>query len=275
MNILFTGHRGFLGKELLPNLSTKYKMFTYEGDICDNKGLTNFVNKNSISKVIHAAAIVSTRFKKNTSEDLIQNLRMTLNVVNLKIPVLTFCSGKVYGYQDPINNVKEENAGDRYPEDYYGQAKYIIRKLIEDKQDIFIARFFNAFGFYESSERFIKANLLRYFKKEPMIVHRNVTFDFFYVEDSLPIITNWISGNKIPKETNLVYLKKLTLKNVCELINQLDNHKVDIITENLDSGKDYFGNGKKLSELGYPILGLEEGLRRVYEKIQAEQVSLL
>ena len=49
MNILFTGHRGFLGKELIPNLSTECKIFMYDGDLCDNSGLVNFVNKNSIS----------------------------------------------------------------------------------------------------------------------------------------------------------------------------------------------------------------------------------
>ena len=179
MNILFTGHRGFLGKELIPNLSTECKIFMYDGDLCDNSGLVNFVNKNSISKVIHAAAIVSNRFKKDTSEDLIQNLIMTLNVVNLEIPVLTFCSGKVYGYQDSIINVSEDNAGDRYPEDYYGQAKYIIRKLIQERQNVFILRYFNAFGFYESPERFVKSNILRYLKKEPMIVDQNIFQPYF------------------------------------------------------------------------------------------------
>ena len=274
MNILFTGHRGFLGKELIPNLSTECKIFTYDGDLCDNSSLVDFVNKNSISKVIHAAAKVSSRLKKDTSEDLIQNLIMTLNVVNLEIPVLTFCSGKVYGYQNSIINVSEDNAGDRYPEDYYGQAKYIIRKLIQDKQKVFIVRYFNVFGFYESPERFIKSNILRYLKKEPMIVDQNITFDFFYVQDSLPIIKKWIADNEIPKETNLVYFQKLTLKNICELINQLDRHSVDIITKKLDWGKDYFGSGKKLFELGYPLLGLEEGLRKVYEQMQAEQINL-
>ena len=66
----------------------------------------------------------------------------------------------------------------------------------------------------------------------------------------------------------------MTLKNICELINQLDRHSVDVITKKLDWGKDYFGSGKKLFELGYPLLGLEEGLRKIYEQMQAEQINL-
>jgi hypothetical protein len=100
-----------------------------------------------------------------------------------------------------------------------------------------------------------------------MVIDQNIKYDFFYVEDSLPIITSWILGEDIPKETNLVYPNKLYLDDVCKAINRLDTHKVEVIVKQPSSGKNYFGNGRKFLELGYPLIGLEEGLKRVYQNI--------
>jgi nucleoside-diphosphate-sugar epimerase len=82
-----------------------------------------------------------------------------MNVVNLGIPMLSFCSGKIYGYQESIDNAGEDEAGDRFPADNYGQSKYIIRKLVLDNDNVSIFRFFNVFGIYEHPLKFIKANI--------------------------------------------------------------------------------------------------------------------
>ena len=47
MKTLFTGHNGFLGKELIPKLSNEYHISTYDGDILDYKKLNNFVESNA------------------------------------------------------------------------------------------------------------------------------------------------------------------------------------------------------------------------------------
>jgi GDP-L-fucose synthase len=267
MSILFTGHNGFLGRELIPRLSANHKIITYPGDLCEFTRLSEFVKRNSITKVIHAAAKVANRWEIDTSENLIQNLKMTMNVVNLGIPMLSFCSGKIYGYQKSIDNVGEDEAGDRFPEDYYGQSKYIIRKLVLDNDNVSIFRFFNVFGIHEHPLRFIKANITKYSTKKPMIIDQNIHFDFFYVEDAIPIIASWISESKMPKELNLIYKEKYDLFQVCSLINELAEHRVRIIVKNPNPGRNYYGNGERLSKLDYPILGISEGLRRVFSQI--------
>lgn len=267
MSILFTGHNGFLGRELIPRLSTKYKIITYPGDLCDFAKLSDFIQRNSITRVIHAAAKVANRWEIDTSENLIQNLKMTMNIVNLGIPMLSFCSGKIYGYQESIDNAGEDEAGDRFPADYYGQAKYIIRKLVLDNDNVSIFRFFNVFGIHEHPLKFIKGNITKYSTKEPMIIDQNMHFDFFYIEDALPIIASWISEIAIPREINLVYKEKYDLFQVCSLINKLAEHKVRIIVKNPNPGRNYYGNGERFSKLDYPILGISEGLRRVFSQI--------
>lgn len=267
MTILFTGHRGFLGRELIPLLSQDFEIVTYDGDLVNHELLLNFIERNSISHVIHAAAKVSNRWETDTSDNLINNLKMTLNIVNLCLPVLTFCSGKVYGYQKSIDNVSENDAGKRYPDDFYGQGKYIIRKLIEDKSSVNLLRFFNVFGKSEDSRKFIKANILRYVNKEPMTVDQDIIYDFFYVNDALPLIRSWIQEKAIPKELNLVYSQKMKLSDVCNLINALGNHRVDIEIKESATGKNYYANGTNLNDMHYSLLGLEKGLQQVYTYI--------
>jgi len=267
MSILFTGHRGFLGRELIPNLSTNYKITTYDGDLCDFKKLKYFVEQNSVTKIIHAAARVGSRIKQDTVNDLIENLKIALNISKLGIPVLSFCSGKIYGYQESIDDVLEGDIGKKYPEDFYGQSKFLIHELFVNDNNIKFLRLFNAFGFQETSEKFIRSNLERYLLKKPMIIHQNIVFDFFYCQDILFLLNYWLLEDNLPKEVNLVYREKLTLQEVCNLINELDDHKVKIVIENSMPGKNYYGDGSRLSSLNLPLKGLKNGLKEVHQKM--------
>lgn len=271
MRILFTGHRGFLGKELIPKLSKNYQIYTFEGDLLDHKNLFRFVDSNRITRVIHAAAKIDIPYGINGAELLIRNIEMVGNLIKLELPSITFCSGKIYGYQNGIKNAKESDTL-VYPEDYYGQSKFVIKKLVENNQYFTIFRYFNVFGYHENSSRFIKANLLRYALNKPMIVNNNIEFDTFYVEDSLPIIESWLEDKLYSKETNLVYRDKLMLSGICELINKLDEHKVEIIVKNNELANDYSGNGDRLADMGYDLLGLEKGLSSVYSRIKKDCV---
>lgn len=269
MKTLFTGHNGFLGKELIPKLSNEYHISTYDGDILDYKKLNNFVESNAITRVIHAAAKIDINPRLNGTELLLKNIAMVGNVIKLNLPTLTFCSGKVFGHQNAINNAKEhENF--IYPADYYGQSKFIIKRLVENIEYFTMIRFFNVFGYHENKQRFIKSNLLRYAHKEPMIVNQDLEFDTFYVEDSLPVIKSWLSEELISKETNLVYQNKLKLTDLCELINKLDKHTVKIIIKENGLAKNYTGNGDKLSDMRYDLLGVQKGLSVVYARIKSD-----
>jgi len=271
MRILFTGHNGFLGKELISQLSKNYHVLSFDGDLLDYKSLLKFIESNSITKVIHAAAKIEIPSGINGAELLIKNIEMVGNIIKLELPTITFCSGKIYGYQNGIKNAKEDDTI-IYPEDYYGQSKFIIKNLIKNNENFTIIRYFNVFGYHEDNQRFIKANLVRYALNKPMIVNKNLEFDTFYVADSLPIIESWLEDKLHSKETNLVYKDKLMLTDICELINKLDKHKVEIILKDNKFANDYSGNGDRLSAMGYDLLGLEKGLSAVYSRVKNDYI---
>lgn len=268
MRILFTGHKGFLGQELIPSLAKNYSVFSFKGDLTDFRELTAFIEEYRITKIIHSAYKVPKGNATLKVEELTHNIKIATNLIRLEIPSLFFCSGKVYGYQKSISGVEEWQSGSRYPTDYYGQSKYLIRTLVQGEKNITIARFFNAFGYFEDENRFVKANLLRYINKLPMIINQNLIFDAFYALDSIPFIESWLTGSIKQTEVNLVYNDKISLMGICETINSVDNYKVPIKIEDMSKGKDYFASGALFSSLNFNLLGLENGILQLYSKLK-------
>lgn len=272
MKVLFTGHRGFLGREIIPEINKSVEICCYPGDLRDYSQLSQFVADHKVERVIHAAVRGGRRNRIDTHLNLAENLVSSMNVLRLQLPTISFCSGKIYGWQNSIENKSENDFEGILPEDFYGQFKYIFRNLVVNEEKIKLLRFFNVFGISESNERFMKANIARYAKKEKMIIHQDFIMDFFYVKDSVPIISDWLNSLEIPKETNLVYSQKRKLSEICSIINELDTHKVDICVEDKNLGKNYYGNGQNFSNLGYKAAGLEAGIRIMYE-CQMEEIS--
>lgn len=272
MKVLFTGHRGFLGREIIPEINKSFEICYYQDDLRDFSQLSQFVRNQKVDKVIHAAVRGGRRNRIDTHLDLVENLISSINVLKLQLPTISFCSGKIYGWQNSIENKSEIDVEGIFPEDFYGQFKYIFRNLDVNEEKIKLLRFFNVFGISESNERFMKANIARYAKKEKMLIHQDFIMDFFYVKDSVPIISDWLIDLEIPKETNLVYSQKRKLSEICLMINELDTHKVEVCVENKNLGKNYYGNGQNFSKLGYKAAGLEAGIRIMYE-CQMEEIS--
>lgn len=267
MKILFTGHRGFLGRELIPKLAYEFEIEKFEGDLCNFQELSQFIKTKKIEKIIHAAVRGGRRIRVDDHKVLEENLIASTNLLILGLPMLAFCSGAIYGRQESLSNAKEFEAGDRYPDDYYGQSKFLFRKIAIDKPGIHFLRFFNVFGVQETPERFLRSNISRYINRESMQVFQDFYMDFFFVEDSLPLLNRWLSNLEIPKETNLVYQEKYRLSEICEKINQLDKHSVKVEFTDNQPGKNYCGDGTLLSSQGLKLKGLEYGINEIFKSM--------
>jgi nucleoside-diphosphate-sugar epimerase len=120
----------------------------------------------------------------------------------------------------------------------------------------------------ELETRFIKANILRYIKKEPIQIHENKYMDFFYMEDLISVVKYYIGEKEPPKEFDCVYEEgSPTLTQLSTIINELDDHKVKIFVGNPD-GDSY--TSKYRSQLPYGFIGLEEGIKITYNKLKNE-----
>jgi nucleoside-diphosphate-sugar epimerase len=267
MKILFTGHRGFLGRELIPELSKKYEILTFTGDLLNVRQIEEFVRKKGITRIIHAAVRGGRRTKNDSPKILAENFATSMNIRSTGVPTLYFCSGALYGRNKSIYRFPETMAGSNYPSDYYGQSKFLFRQIAINDEDSFFMRYFNVFGLSEGMDRFISYNIQQYKLGKSMKIFRDFRMDFFFVKDSIPLISEWIKGTILPKEINMVYEEKLYLSQVCQQINTLDSHRVSCDLDFTEKGLDYCGDGSKLASLRLPQQGLSLGLRFMYEQM--------
>ena len=261
MKTLFTGHRGFLGRELIPELVKEFEVYMFEGDLRNFDQLSAYVSANKIDRIIHAAVRGGRRFKVDDYSVLEENLASSINALRLDLPMIAFCSGAIYGRQKNILNAKEEKAGSLFPEDFYGQSKFLFRQLVKGDSDVSLLRFFNVFGVLETPERFLRTNISHYWNRQPMKVFRDFYMDFFYVQDSIPILLSWLSGEKIPNEMNLVYQEKFLLSEICSKINNFGPYRVEIEIDEREHGSDYCGDGSILASMGLDLKGLDYGVQ--------------
>lgn len=269
MKILFTGHRGNLGRELIPLLSQDHEVECHSLDYSDTNEVNSFFKNQKIDFIIHAAIRGGRRVRADISDDFFNNMMMFENLAAQNIPMINFCSGASYGRQDDIIDVSEKDFGHKVPPDYYGLAKYLISYRCRQLDNVYNLRFFNVFGAQSPKNMFTTANVINYINKREIVVFKDRFMDFFGILDAKKVIDLYLTCDvNLPKELNLVYNQKTLLSEVSRMINNLSDYKVpiDILEEGYE--KSYSGSSLYLDELGLELDGLEKSLRYVYESLR-------
>lgn len=261
MRILITGTNGYIGKSLFNALrDTHYVTAITRKEV----ELTNpvavaefFKNSHFFDVVIHCAVVGGSRLTRDDWSVMDKNLIMYYNLLanrNRFGRFIHFGSGaETYMGKEP-----------------YGYSKKVIAKSILNQDNFYNIKIFGVFDENELETRFIKANILRYLKKEPIDIHQVKFMDFFYMQDLIKVVEYYISEKEPPKEFDCTYSKTAyTLFGIASLINKLDDYTVDVINEG-EIGEDYIS--KYRSELPIEFIGLEEGIKVVYSKLKERKL---
>jgi nucleoside-diphosphate-sugar epimerase len=264
MTLLFTGHQGFLGRELIPDLQMHEEVVHFQGDCADYSALQKFVKDFRVDKVIHAAARGGRRTKTDSVTTLLNNVESTVNILRLELPSVLICSGAIYNRAKPISQAKEKESLSSYPSDFYGQSKFIGTAFARKQNNYSILRFFNVFGVSEGIDRFITFNILQYIKHKPMVIFKDFQMDFFYVRDVIPLLVDWLGDTTQLSEINMVYRSKLLLSEICEKINSLSDYRVPVQVESFSQSNNYTGDGELLHSFRLNQLGLDTGISDMY-----------
>lgn len=197
--ILLTGGSGFLGKTIIEKFASSYEILApnhNELDLLDSIEVLKYLEKNSVDLIIHAAAVGTSREKKQKIDIVSQNLRMFFNLVRsqkMYNRMIFFGSGAEYGKQRNIHDVKEEEFDEFVPHDEYGFSKYICAKYAETVNFITHLRLFAIYGKYEDySTRFISNIICKALYNQPIIMYQNVYFDYLYINDFVQILEHLI-----------------------------------------------------------------------------------
>ena len=257
MKILITGGNGYIAKGLFKSLKNNYDVTSISRD---NFDLTNYQELNSFFQnkyfdlVIHCAIVGGNRLKKDSYTQTDNNLKMYYNLLQHKdlyfSKLIHFGSGaEIYAPDTP-----------------FGISKKIISKSSLEIKNYYNIRIFGLFDENEWETRFIKSNIKRYINKKPIIIHQDKRMDFFYMKDLISLVKYYINNDNLPKEINCSYGDPIKLSDIANIINNLDDHKVDIIFENKGYGFDYYGPPNNLLD----YIGLEQGIKEMYDIIKNE-----
>ena len=269
MKILFTGQRGFLGRELIPHLEEQgHDVTTSDIDYSSDFNVNQFLRNREFDYILHAAIRGGRRIRKDTTDDFYNNIRMFEVLASTGIPMITFCSGAAYGREGDIYNATEDRVGKRIPTDYYGFAKSLITQRARQLNHVQILRFFNVFGPTSQKDMFTSANIRNYINRKEIVVFQDKYMDFFGIDDTKTVVDLYLKKAKIlPKEINLVYEDNLMLTDVASMINELSDYTVPVNIVKNGMQNAYCGSGYLLNTMGIGLKGLKHQLRSTYEHL--------
>jgi GDP-L-fucose synthase len=259
MRILITGANGYIGKSLHTALKDKYDVTAITRNSFD---LTNavdmfefFQGRPNFDVVLHCAVAGASNPRSEDWNIMDSNLKIYYNLLqhrNHFTRLIHFGSGaEIY-----------------LPSTPYGYSKKVIAKSILNQDKFYNLKIFGVFDENELDTRFIKANTKRYIKKEPMQIYQEKAMDFFYMQDLIKVVNYYITEKDLPKEFDCVYNNVNTLVLVANMINSLDEYKVEINTLLPEWDSSYISLYR--THLPIEFIGLEEGIKNVYKKLKNE-----
>ena len=256
MNIFITGSSGFIGthlKEYLQKNYTNYVLFTpssKELGLADEIAVDKYILENKIDIIIHLAnrgGGRDTLDMKNVTE---HNLRIFFNIAkhekNVK-KIISFGSGAEYGKHQPIIDAKEEDYLRAQPLDEYGFYKSITSKYIQKSDNIVQLRIFGAYGEYENYRfKFISNAIVKNLLKLPIVINKNVYFDYIYIDDLVQMIDWFIHNDAKEKIYNVTTGQKIDLLSLANIVNESSDFKSEISVLNDGFNNEYTSNNNRI-----------------------------
>jgi len=270
--ILFTGGNGFIGRQIIPLLEKDgweiVRPRSYEVRLENTSEVDSLFNGEKYYAIIHGAIVGGRREIEDGPSVFYTNMHMFENIfrhVNNTKLFINLDSGASYGRPSPVEEPSPGDFGTVIPPDNYGFSKYCIAKRVLNHPKGFNLRIFGCFGPHEEQTRFFNTNINNYLKKKDIEIFKDRKIDFIYANDLYKIISYCLNMGEdgYVRDINCVYKEKYYLSEIADMINNLDEHKVNIVKQGNYNEFPYCGYPNDISCIEYE--GLEKGIRDCYE----------
>ncbi|MCE2822095.1 MAG: NAD(P)-dependent oxidoreductase [Saprospiraceae bacterium] len=257
MNILVTGGNGYIAQSIYRSLSSKFNITLVtrvDFDLTDTHQVRDWFVGKYFDVLIHTAVVGGSRFKAEDSSIFLENILMYDNLLQCRKHYdlfIHFGSGAEFQHSTP-----------------YGFSKYIISKLITQDPRSINVRIFAVFDENELDTRFIKSSILRYLRREELVVLQDRKMDFFYMRDLLMLL-EWLMAleneSLLFSPINCSYPNQYSLKDIANIIDGIDTYQVGVKIVSSTQGEDYCG---QFHELPLTFYGLTEGIHLTYSVLK-------
>ena len=268
--ILFTGGGGFIGCQIIPLLcedgwevvrprSSQVRLdFEEEVDTLFEDG--------DYDAIIHGAIVGGRRDGDDSKKTFMTNMRMFENLfrhVDKCGLFINFDSGASFGRPAINETPSSSDFGKQVPGDPYGFSKYCIAQRVLNHHKGINLRIWGCFGPLEQSTRFFATNVKNYINKKDITLIKDRKMDFIYVDDLYKIVNYFLHFRDRAhiKDVNCVYEKKYYLSEMAEMINNLDDYRVNVTMEGQYPEHSYCGAP---NDLDIDYIGLEQGIKNCW-----------
>ena len=169
--------------------------------------------------------------------------------------------------KDHFNKLFYFGSGAEKQDTFYGLSKKVLNQSIQGKDNFHNIRIFAVFDENELESKFVKTNIRNYITEKDIEIFQNKYMDFFYMDDLITLIDYCIVTDNLPKEINCSYNHFTTLYDVAQIINNLDDYKVNINIKEWEMAPTFNG---EFMDLGLNYIGLKQGIKNVYNKLKDE-----
>jgi GDP-L-fucose synthase len=274
--ILITGGDGFIAKSLNDSFSSDYEIDLCNRqklDLLDTRKVYNYLKENKFDAIIHSATYdAAPDFSdKDPDKVLHNNLAMFYNLARCEKyfgKMIYFGSGSEFGRENWKLNMGEDHFDKHVPLDWpYGFSKYIMSKYTLSSNNIYNLRVFGLFGEYDDWRYRVISNFCcKAVLGLPIVVKKNVLFDFVYINDLCKVV-EWVIDNN-PKYNiyNVCNGVSHEYKKLAQKVIDISGKKLDLIIEDEDLTSASSGNNSRLlSELdGFKFTSIDESIKEIY-----------
>lgn len=282
MRILVVGNKGFIGKKIYYYFKNNTKHDVYginrdDFDFLDTIKADIFFEKEKIYDIIIYTCSIGGNRNKNDDETIVyKNIKMFENIVKHKDKYKRFFLLSSGASLSRNENIRHQMYVNNIPCDFYGFSKFIIEKLANNYNNVYIFRIFNCFDYDEIQEKCIKTFITNYLNKKEFLINENKYYDFMHYKDIELSISFFIDNEITDKIINLVYKDKYKLNEIAEIINSIDKHKVYINIKK-ETNNNYIGlyNLDKYTNKGLKISNFKDRIKEYYHNICNENCKFI
>lgn len=262
-NVLLLGGTGLVGGYLSRILQEYYNVYAptrQQLNLQDTNSVLELFNQKDYDIVINCAGSTNSNLENYNAEVTNINLGIFTNLYaarNRFGKLINFGSGAEFDRRTSITSAVEEDIFVKQPVDHYGQSKNFAARICFNTENFYTLRLFGVFGATEPGHRLLKRIIAN-----DTVELEDKYFDYYYIEDILPVVLYYINNTPKFKDLNLVYSNKILLsdfvKQFCDQYQLTQDHIFIPRTTQLN----YTGSSNKIEQLNLPMLGIKEGIRR-------------